>query len=318
MPRIRKKCEHSKEPYRCIDCHGASMCYHGKRRAECVECGGASVCEHGKRRAICRECNGRAICEHSCRRTQCKNCEGISLCDHGVRRATCKQCNGSALCQHDKQRSGCVDCAGTSICPHNKFRPRCGVCGGSQVCLAHPISQCGHIGNAKYDKYCTHCFGNMFPNDPRTAGIRSKSKEIKWVNALLQSQILAGHQWFWDKPFHVSFSGGCCNTKRRIDLWTIIGNVVVAIEIDEFQHKDRASGYEETRYNDLAMDFTGRSVFVRVNPDRFKLLGVKQNPSFEERFLIVEKKLAEVLDSIAEEQTESSALVQVHHLFYDD
>jgi hypothetical protein len=106
--------------------------------------------------------------------------------------------------------------------------------------------------------HCTHCFRNLFPNDPRTAAIQTNSKEIKWVNTLLQSPVLAGSEWRWDKPFYVSFAGGCCNTKRRIDLWTIVGNVLVAVEIDEFQHKDRAVDYEETRYNDLAMDFTGR------------------------------------------------------------
>jgi hypothetical protein len=167
--------------------------------------------------------------------------------------------------------------------------------------------------------HCVHCFANLFPDDPRTAAIRSNSKEIKWVNALLQSPVLAGLDWVWDKPFYVSFAGGCCNTKRRIDLWVIIGNVLFAIEIDEFQHKDRAVDYEETRYNDLAMDFTGRQIFLRVNPDGFKRLGARLDPPFEERFPIVEAKVAELLEgTIAQEQDESDALVQVHHLFYDD
>jgi hypothetical protein len=126
----------------------------------------------------------------------------------------------------------------------------------------HSISNCGHLGNPKYDKYCTHCFRNLFPEDPRTAAIRTNSKEIKWVNVLLQSPMLGGFDWRHDKPFFVSFAGGCCDTKRRVDLWTIVGNVLLAIEIDEFEHKYRAADYKETRYNDLAMDFTARQVIL--------------------------------------------------------
>ena len=139
-----------------------------------------------------------------------------------------------------------------------------------------------------------------------------------WVNALLQSETLATYDWVWDKPFYVSFDGGCCNTKRRVDLWCIIGNVLFAIEIDENQHKDRAENYEETRYNDLAMDFTGRQIFLRINPDSFVVDGVKQDPSFEERLNIVEQKIAELLELIDVEQHEDSfQFIQVHHLFYD-
>jgi hypothetical protein len=47
-------------------------------------------------------------------------------------------------------------------------------------------------------------------------------------------------------------------------------------------------------------------------------LGVRENPSFEERFPLVERKLEEMLDDIAEEQDDASAMVQVHHMFYDE
>ena len=167
--------------------------------------------------------------------------------------------------------------------------------------------------------YCTLCFRNLFPNDPRTALIQSNTKEILWVNALLQSETLANYDWVWDKPFYVSFDGGCCTTKRRVDLWCIIGNVLFAIEIDENQHKDRAENYEETRYNDLAMDFTGRQIFVRINPDSFVVNNVRFDPIFDDRLNIVENKIAELLELIDVEVDEDSfTFIQVHHLFYDE
>ena len=216
-----------------------------------------------------------------------------------------------------KHRSKCVLCGGNSVCEHRQLRARCAECSGSQICLHNPVSQCGHKGNSKYDKYCTHCFANVFPNDPRTPLIRKNSKEIKWVSALLQSPILEGQDWTWDKAFHVDFMGGCCATKRRIDLWALVDDTIFAIEIDENQHKDRAPDYEESRYNDLFMHFSGRYIFLRINPDPYKVDGVKQDPSFEDRMAAVEDKLAELLADM-DEMAEDAELVTVHHLFYDE
>ena len=40
-----------------------------------------------------------------------------------------------------------------------------------------------------------------------------------------------------DKPFYVDLEGGCCASKRRIDLRKLIGNTMLCIEVDENQHK---------------------------------------------------------------------------------
>ena len=184
------------------------------------------------------------------------------------------------------------------------------------------VASCATLGNPKYGMYCTHCFANLFPDDPRTAGIRSKSKETKWVNALLQSAVLADYDWTWDKPIYVTYDGGCCDSKRRIDLWAIVGNVVFAIEIDENQHKPyvrRDPDYEANRYNELVMDFTGRFVFLRINPDPYKVAGVKQDPGFDDRLSLVEDKIAELLTDVESGiEDDSQDMVQVHHMFYDE
>lgn len=231
-------------------------------------------------------------------------------------RCRCRECNGSSFCEHNRLRSQCRDCGGAEFCHHGKWRSACVECGSSKTCHHHIISQCATLGNPKYDGYCTHCFGNVFPDDPRTALIRRNSKEIKWVNALLTSPILEGQEWKWDKTFHVDFFGGCCSTKRRIDLWTLIDDTIFAIEIDENQHKDRAPDYEATRYNDLFMDFSGRYIFLRINPDPYKVNGVEQDPSFTHRLALAEDKLADLLADL-DERAEDAELVTVHHLFYD-
>jgi hypothetical protein len=164
--------------------------------------------------------------------------------------------------------------------------------------------------------YCTHCFGNLFKDDPRTSQIRTKTKETKWVNEILSH--LPGLNWVWDKPIYVDFVGGCCSTKRRIDLRLLVehpqkGLFWLCIEIDENQHKPYAAGYEEGRYNDLFTDFSGRYVFLRVNPDAFRQNGKRVNPPFEERVQEVMGRIRYYLD----EGPTSEDLVQVDHFYYD-
>ncbi len=50
------KCEHGKQPSRCVDCEGVGICEHKRQRQSCVECDGGSVCEHKIQRAHCKQC----------------------------------------------------------------------------------------------------------------------------------------------------------------------------------------------------------------------------------------------------------------------
>ena len=39
------------------------------------------------------------------------------------------------------------------------------------------------------------------------------------------------------KPLYIDLEGGCCSTKRRLDLSKLINNTMLCVEIDENQHK---------------------------------------------------------------------------------
>jgi hypothetical protein len=41
----------------------------------------------------------------------------------------------------------------------------------------------------------------------------------------------------YNKPFYVDLEGGCCETKRRMDLRMLINNTMLCVETDEHQHK---------------------------------------------------------------------------------
>ena len=168
----------------------------------------------------------------------------------------------------------------------------------------------------KYDGYCTHCFSNLFPSDPRTAEIRTKTHEIKWVNALLLN--FPDLDWVWDKPIYVDFSGGCCPTKRRIDLRVLLEKQVLywlCIEIDENQHKSYADGYEISRYNDLFVDFSGHYIFIRINPHPYWANQERLDPPFGERVNIVCNKIHSILET---GPVDHQNLMELHHMFYDE
>jgi hypothetical protein len=92
-------------------------CQHGRYRFQCVDCGGISICEHRRQRSRCRDCKGNSFCEHERQRSTCKECEGSEICGHRRRRSVCVDCKGGAVCEHDRQRYNC------SICnPRGAFR----------------------------------------------------------------------------------------------------------------------------------------------------------------------------------------------------
>ena len=324
----RYYCHHGRQKSRCKDCKGGSICEHNSIKQFCKECKGTSLCKHNKRKSRCVECKGKEICIHKKRKEYCYECKGSQICTHGKLKQYCKECGGSQICTHGKQKQYCKECGGNRICKHNKQKSRCKECGGSQICIHKQekkyCKKCG-IGNTlcknsfcvtsstkKYDKYCIHCFANMFPDDPRTLNIRKKSKEIKVVSYI--SQKING--FVHDKPLYVDLQGGCCDSKRRIDLRKLINGTMLCIEIDENQHQGYDAQDEKNRYDNLFMDFSGKYIFIRYNPDKFKLDGIVKNPQFEKRM----EKLIELINKQIEriEAYNNTEPVEIIKLFYSN
>ena len=307
-------CEHGRKRYICKDCGGTGICEHNKIKSECKECGGSQICQHGRRRDRCKDCGGNGMCEHNKRKQYCKDCGGSQICEHGRRRDRCKDCSGTQICEHNRRRSQCKECGGSEICEHNKHKQNCPECGGGGAfCKSLKTIGCRTNGNRKLNGYCSHCFVNLFPEDPRALTVRKKSKELQVI-----THIFSKYDGFKnDKPFYVDLEGGCCETKRRIDLRKLLGNTMLCIEVDENQHKYYIKEKEIERYNDLFMDFSGKYVFIRYNPDKYiDKLGKSKNPMFETRMEILEKSINKHIKRI--ENGENHDLVEIHHLLYDE
>ena len=132
------------------------------------------------------------------------------------------------------------------------------------------------------------------------------------------THVLSMHNDFvHDKTFYVDLQGGCCATKRRVDLRKLINNTMLCLEVDEDQHKSYIKEDENNRYNDLFMDFSGKYIFIRYNPDKFKdINGKATDPSFETRMDTLTDILNKHIDRI--KKNRNTELVEIHHLFYDE
>jgi hypothetical protein len=171
---------------------------------------------------------------------------------------------------------------------------------------------CQTMGNKNYKDYCTNCYQHLFPLDPLTFQIRSKTKEIAvrdFINIKFE-----GFQH--DKPLWYNETACDCTTKRRIDHRKLINGTLLCIETDENQHKSYSKSDEEARYNDLFMAYGGKFIFIRFNPDKYKdKKGKSCNPMLFNRLIILEEEIQKQIKRI--ENEENQELLEIIELFFD-
>ena len=169
----------------------------------------------------------------------------------------------------------------------------------------------GTKANSKYKGYCCSCYQHLFPNDPLTLQMRSKTKEIA-VRDFINNHF-EGFQH--DKSL---WTGNCeCTHRRRIDHRKLIGNTLLCIETDEEQHKGYNKDDEEIRYDDLYMLHSGKFIFIRFNPDKFKDKNGKNiNPMLYTRLPVLKEEIEKQMKRI--ENEENKDLLEIIKLYYDE
>ena len=245
-------------------------------------------------------------------------------CDKSAQGTTekCKQHGGGRRCVE----AGCTKSARdtTEKCIEHGGGRRCveagctkSAAGTTEKCIEHGggrrCPECitwidGHSGQKQYemgvDWYCARCFKRKFPEDPRSAVIYEHTKEIAVRNALT-----ANFEGFiYD---HTLYTANCdCTHRRRVDHRKLIGNTILAIETDEWGHRNYDEKDEEIRYHDLYMLHSGKWVFIRFNPD---VMGARREPLAER----LERLVAEVaVQSGRIEREENVELLEVIKLYY--
>ena len=169
----------------------------------------------------------------------------------------------------------------------------------------------GTKANTKYKGYCASCYRHLFPTDPLTLQIRCKTKEIA-----VRDFINLNFEGFQhDTPL---WTGNCdCTHRRKIDHRKLIGNTLLCIETDEEQHKGYDKSDEEIRYDDLYMLHSGKFIFIRFNPDKFKdKNGKNVNPMIYTRLPVLKEEIDKQIKRI--ENDENKELLEIIKLYYDE
>ena len=224
--------------------------------------------------------------KHSVNKCIEKSCEtparyGYSKCKKhgGDKRCNKAYCTSSAQSGYDK----CMLHGGGKRCPN---------------CIDWIDSR---GGTSKYDGYCATCFKQIFPHDERSKVIYSHTKEIRVRNVINENFEGFVH----DKPI---YTANCdCTHRRRIDHRKLINNTILAVETDEFGHRNYDKKDEEIRYDDLYMIHSGKWIFIRFNPDCDKV--------------DIEDKLEKLVNTIKEqieriENEKNIELLEIIKLYY--
>jgi len=110
---------------------------------------------------------------------------------------------------------------------------------------------------------------------------------------------------------------GCdCTHRRRIDHRKLIGNTLVCIETDEFQHRRYNKDDETDRYDDLYMIHSGKFIFIRFNPDKYSGENCSKYETLESRLPILHAEICKQICRV--EQEKNIELLEIFNLFYDE
>ena len=194
----------------------------------------------------------------------------------------------------DKKATHCFDCKTDNMI--NVVHKRC------------KSIHCDTLSSKKYDDYCSHCFKNIFPNDPRTSLIRVKTKEL-----LVKEYLNENHNGFiHDTTLETEHCD--CSHRRKIDFRMLINNTMLCIEVDEGQHSSYAK--DDIRYDDLMMTFTGKFIFIRFNPDNYRINGVLKKTQIRTRLNKLSQEIVKQQSRIDNE--ENNDMLEIVKLYYTE
>jgi hypothetical protein len=92
---------------------------------------------------------------------------------------------------------------------------------------------------------------------------------------------------------------------------------LLCIETDENQHKSYDKQDEEIRYDDLFMLHSGKFIYIRFNPDKYKTINGKSvNPMLYTRLPVLKAEIEKQIKRI--EKEENTELLEIIKLYYNE
>jgi hypothetical protein len=179
---------------------------------------------------------------------------------------------------------------------------------GNELCeiLNHNVFKLTKYYDDKVKKdinMCRTCYHKV-------TGFTSR-KELQMVEYLKNSKRIGPYIVFNDKII----KGESCDTKRRPDLLiSSTHELQIIVECDEYQHKDNNYSCETGRMDEILDELTkGRTIFIRWNPDKFKVNDINVTVLRDDRL----KKLKDlIIKLINKKDWDDDETVKVYYMFY--
>ena len=299
-------------PEYCASCRENDMINVKDKPCKCGKSSKPSFNYEGLRPEYCSKCMTNSMINVTHKLCNCGKSQP-SFNYEGITPKYCKLCKKPDMIMIRKRL--CINCKEKQA-TYNLFGEKARYCNQCKTSdMINIIDKCKNelcisTGNVKYKYYCTFCYQHLFPDDEATKNIRLKTKE-NYVRDFLKETF---EGFIHDIPL---WSGNCdCSHRRRIDFRKLIGNTLLCVEVDEFQHKRYKEKEEEIRYDDLFMLHGGKFVFIRFNPDKFVNQNeTEKNPYMKLRMETLKNEIYKQISRINND--ENTELLEIVYLFYD-
>jgi hypothetical protein len=183
--------------------------------------------------------------------------------------------------------------------------------------MGNALTSCFSTGSTLFDGYCKRCLCGLQLQHLHSTTGRCNSIEQRYVSNLAQQVGLKQVDLVMDRTLHYRFAGCNCPSKRRIDLWAVVGAALIAVEIDESSHMYYKEADEEARYDDLMMHWGGPMSVIRIKPDKYEdQQGAEQDPPLEERLQAATAPILEAVEQARCHSGEAPEILAATGLFY--
>ena len=238
----------------------------------------------------------------------CASCRTDDMINIVVRMCKCGRAQPVFGLKADKKPTCCINCKGVEMIDimSKKCKGLINYQGKGDIVCPYDFR-----AKEKYSYYCTKCFEQNFPDDPRTLMIRHKTEET------VVKEYLARHYKDFIHDTVIWTDQEDCTCRRRIDFRCLIGNTLLCVEVDENQHKYYDDSDTIERYDELMLTQGAKMIFIRFNPHIYiDSNGNRKNPLAETRLKILGETILAQLQRIIAEENED--LLEIVKLFYDE
>ena len=236
---------------KCIKCKDKRPTFNivGEKKAlYCINCKEENMIDVINKKCIsCKKKQGVFNYKNEKKGLYCSNCKNEEMID--VQTKKCIICNEKRASYNylkKKKKEYCVDCKQDSMISFERSMCK------TPLCLMY-------ISNSKKnDGYCIRCFSYLNPDNKLVKYFKTKERAV--ADFILEE--FPNFSWNYDKKI----PDGC--SRRRPDFLLDLGNQVIIIEVDEFQHEDYSC--ENKRLMEISSDLNHRNlVMIRFNPDKY-------------------------------------------------